>query len=136
MDGSISTARALSAQLMRSNYRPLQCLLRLAPTAIPACEVVDARRPPRCGAVLLDRRRVVEERLNDAPGLLDDVPAREERRVSSQGVREQPLVRPRPLAHLLEERDVERHLARLLGARRLREERDRDARITPDAEDD
>ena len=63
---------------------------------------------PRSLGVALDRRRGVEQRLHDAPRLLDDVPAREERAVSAQGVREQAFVRLRRLAELVLELEIER----------------------------
>src|SRR4026209_1576030 len=93
-----------------------------------------APRPPRSPAVLRDRGRVVEQRLDDPPRLLDDVPPREQHRPTVERIREQALVRAWALAELLEERDVEGDLARVLRTGRLGEERDRHARVPADAE--
>ena len=80
MEGSISTSSAQSLQLIARNLASGRRLLRLAPAAVASREVGHAPRPPRAAAVLLDAGRLIEERLHDPPGLLDDVPAGEERR--------------------------------------------------------
>src|SRR5918995_3470948 len=112
---------------------PLQ---RVAPAAVGGRDHVRRVRPPRPLLVALDRRRVVEQRLHNAPRLLDDGPAREERLVAAQCIREQPLVRLRRLAELFGEVEIERDRLRDCLARRLGTEKDRDTRMAPDAKDD
>ena len=110
---------------------------------------MGTRHPPCCAArssalagpqvpagVALERRRGVEQRLHDAPRLLDDLPAREERAVAAQGVREQAFVRLRRLAELLLELEIERDRLRDLLPRSLCADADRHPGVPADAEDD
>ena len=53
--------------------------LRLAPATVGLGHGVRRSGPPRSALVRLDRSRRVEEGLHDPPGLLDHLPAREER---------------------------------------------------------
>src|SRR6202044_2354138 len=64
----------------------------LAPVRVAGQDLVRAARSPGPLGVGLDRRRGVEQRLDDAPGLLDAVLPGEERRLSVDGVSEQALV--------------------------------------------
>src|SRR5512133_290254 len=64
----------------------------LVPLADSAAEVLRPLRAPGAGVIPLHLARVVDQRLQDAPGLLDLVLAGEEVLVALQRVVEQPLV--------------------------------------------
>src|SRR5947209_819391 len=95
---------------------------RRDPWLVPAPEAGDqsigAGRPPRAGGVRLGVGRLVEQRLDDPPGLLDGVLAGEVGAVTDQRGVQQDLVRCRSLAAFLRELHLELDLARsrLVGA--------------------
>ena len=111
--------------------------LRLAPATVGLGDGVCRGGPPRSALVRLDRSRRVEEGLHDPPGLLDHLPAREERadlheaastRSRSYG--------PGGSTELLGEVEVQRDGLGDLLAGRLRPDEDRHAGLPPDPEDD
>src|SRR5436305_12410097 len=79
----------------------------LVPLADSADEPVGALRPPGAGRVRVDRPGLLQQRLDDPPGLLDGVFAGEELAVAADRVVEQPLVRLRVLARDLLEQHLE-----------------------------
>ncbi len=64
----------------------------MPPRRIAADDRVCAPRPERAGLVGLSRGRPVQQRLDDAPGLLDAVAAGEEPVIAAERGVEQPLV--------------------------------------------
>ena len=108
---------------------------------VPVEELVGARRPPRAGGVVRERRTVAlpgrDDRVDEQPLLLDLVGAREQRRVAEHRVEDQPLVR---LRHAGAERaaveEVHVHGAdRHPLARHLRADRERDPLVGLDVDD-
>ena len=97
---------------------------RLAPGAVAREQVARCLGAPGSGVVGLDLRRVVEQRLDDAPGLVDRVEVREQLRVAAQRVAEQALVRLRLLGVLLVEEQVEVDPVEGVLARLLRHQAD------------
>src|SRR5438067_7610672 len=85
---------------------------RAAPSPICADELVCLRGPPRPRRIALDRGWLIQQRLDDAPCLLDAVPAHEVGTVAVQRGLQQHLVGRRPLAALGREVHVEPDLAR------------------------
>src|SRR6266851_5344599 len=76
---------------------------RRAPAAAEFGQFARRCRSPAASAVLANPRRVVEQRLDDAPGFLDRVLVGEERAVAGERRLEENLVRGRALAALLGE---------------------------------
>src|SRR4051812_24404199 len=79
-----------------------------APAAMPLQQFVSRRRTPRPRRIRLDRRRRIQQRLHDAPLLLDAVLPRKPQALTLHGGVEQHLVRCCPLAAFLAEFHVER----------------------------
>jgi hypothetical protein len=75
---------------------PLLGRPRHAPPAVGRGKLLGGRRSPAAVAVGMDGPRVIQQRPEDAPGLLDGVLVREQRRVAGQRRLEQDLVRRRP----------------------------------------
>src|ERR1700712_3664170 len=91
-----------------------------APTGVADEELGGRRRTPGAALVGLDRWRILEQLLDDAPGLGPGVLSGELRRVALHGVRQQPLVGFGRLPELVGEDQREVHGASAIGAGRLR----------------
>ena len=94
---------------------------RLVPAAVAGYQLGGLGRPPRSRGIRMHRRRVVHQRLEDAPALLHPVLARERRRIALHRREQEHLVRGRGLAALGAELHVEgdRLGATCVGAKRL-----------------
>src|SRR5690242_1408052 len=79
----------------------------VAPAAVVGDERMGLSGPPRSGRVRMHRRRRVEQRLHDAPRLLDGVLSVEARAHAPDGSEQQHLVGRRALAALGRELHVE-----------------------------
>src|SRR3954454_7207094 len=77
------------------------------PAPISRDELVRLRRPPRALRVRVNRRGGVQERLEDAPALLDAVLTGESGALAGHRGVQQNLVRRRPLPSLLGELQVQ-----------------------------
>src|SRR5262249_60743018 len=109
---------------------------RLAPAAVAVQQVRAALGPPAAVPVELERAGVVDQLLDDPPGLEHAVLTGEALLDSSQSVREQPFVGPGLAAELLLEEQVEGDAAKRLVARLFRLEEEADPRVGIDPDDD
>src|SRR5262245_30439027 len=78
---------------------------RVVPVSDTLDQLVRLGRSPGAGLVLVDGCGLVEDRIDDAPRLLDGVLAREQRGFAGRGVAEQALVRLHIVAGLVVPRD-------------------------------
>ena len=88
----------------------------LAPARISGEESVRSRRPPRPGFVSHNRGWCVEQRLHDAPGLLDAVFPSELAGVAAHRVAQEAFIGFRRFAEFLGEDQRQVHRARAVGA--------------------
>src|SRR5262245_16480848 len=84
---------------------PERRLGRVVPVSETLDQLVGLGRSPGAGLVWMDGCGLVEDRVDDAPGLLDGILAREQRGIAGRGVAEQALVRLHVVAGLVVPRD-------------------------------
>src|SRR5437588_12089779 len=82
--------------------------LRVMPGTVAGSEILRLLRAPSVGLVLEDRRRRPQDRLDNSPGMLDGILAREERGIAFHRVMKQPLVRIHPRSTALGDHQLDR----------------------------
>jgi len=74
---------------------------RVVPAALGGQQPINVRRTPGALVILMERGCVPKHRVNDTPGGLNRVLAREERGIAVDGVAQESLIRPHPVRRLV-----------------------------------